>query len=175
MKPHHAALWIALASLAAASSCSSVPRGDARVSKAQFERLKSLDGAWVTTTESEGAPAGVEILYHVSAGGSTLVETILPGAPEEMVSIYHIDGPRLVMTHYCSAGNQPFMVAREGGDDSIVFECVGGANVDKEHGLYMQRAEFRFLSDARVDASWTAYRDGKPDHTARFALVRSWR
>lgn len=173
MKPHSAALLFALAALA---GCASTSRDAAPLSAAQFARLKSLDGAWVTTAESDGAPAGVEIVYRITGAGSALVETISPGTPEEMVSVYHADGARLVMTHYCAAGNQPFMVARDGAaTDRIVFECVGGANVDKEHGVYMQRAEFHFLDDARVDASWTAFRDGEPDHTARFALVRSWR
>lgn len=162
--------------LAVLTSCASTQRGSSQASRAQFERMKSLVGAWVATSDSEGPAAGAEVVYRLTGGGSALVETMLPGAEHEMVSVYYVDGDRLVMTHYCAAGNQPFMVARDTGDpDRIAFECVGGANVDMKHGLHMQRAEFRFLDAARIDANWTAFVDGKPDHTARFALVRSWR
>ncbi len=29
--------------------------------------------------------------------------------PENMITMFHMDGDRLLMTHYCGAGNQPRM------------------------------------------------------------------
>ena len=30
---------------------------------------------------------------------------------EDMISMFNLDGDRVVLTHYCAAGNQPRMVA----------------------------------------------------------------
>ncbi len=34
---------------------------------------------------------------------------ILGRGPENMITMFHRDGDRLLMTHYCGAGNQPRM------------------------------------------------------------------
>lgn len=165
-----------LALAAVVSSCAATPRAASADAAAQLERLKRLDGAWVTINGSEALPTGAEVRYRVTGGGTAVVETLFPSTPHEMVSVYHLDDGQLVMTHYCSTGNQPFMVARNAPDASrLVFECVGGANVDRKRGLYMSRAEFEFIDDARLNATWSAVKDGKPDHQARFELVRSWK
>lgn len=176
MKLSTAAPTLASILAAALAACASTPSGSPERAAAQFERLKSLAGEWVVVNDSGDVPAGTEVRYRVTGGGSALVETIMPGTEHEMVSVYHTEKGRLVMTHYCAAGNQPRMAARNGaGDERIVFEFTGGANVDEQRGLYMSRAEFDFVSPARVDASWTAVVDGKVDHVARFKLVRSWK
>jgi hypothetical protein len=175
MKTSLASRFACAALAAALSACAATPRGPAGDAAAQLERLKQLEGAWVTANGSEGAPPGSQIHYRVTGAGSTVLETIMPGTEHEMISVYHAAGGRLAMTHYCSAGNQPYMLAKPSGDATrLEFECVGGANVDRKRGLYMSRAEFEFVSESRVNATWTATMDGKPHHTVRFELVRSW-
>lgn len=170
----NALLCVAFA--AVVSSCAAAPRAPTTEATAQLERLKRLDGAWVTINGSPEMPAGAEVRYRVTGGGSAVVETLFPATPHEMVSVYHLADGQLVMTHYCAVGNQPYMVARPSADASrLVFECVGGANVDRKRGLFMGRAEFEFVDDARINATWSAVKDGKPDHQARFELVRSWK
>ncbi len=172
MRPALVTLSLASALLA---SCASTPRAPSASASAQFERLKQLAGDWVAVNGTEMAAGGAHVNYRISGGGSTVIETLFPDSPHEMVSVYHTANGQLVMTHYCAVGNQPFMVARPQTDDArLVFECVGGANVDRSRGLYMQRAEFEFVDAARINATWSAVKDGKPDHSARFELVRSW-
>lgn len=167
---------VTLSLACALAGCASTARLPAASAEAHFERLKQLAGDWVAVNGSEMAAAGARVSYRVSGGGSTVIETLFPGSPQEMVSVYHTAKGQLVMTHYCASGNQPHMVARAQPDDSrLVFECVGGTNVDFSKGVYMQRAEFEFVDAARVNATWSAVKDGKPDHSARFELVRSWR
>jgi hypothetical protein len=82
----------------------------ARISgKDAFEILKGFAGEW-TGKVAEGEPVpNPSVIYHVTAAQSAVVETLFPGTAHEMVTVYHMDGDKLVMTHYCAAGNQPHM------------------------------------------------------------------
>ena len=82
---------------------------------AALERLKALAGEWVAAEDGEMAKKGDLVArYAVTAAGSAVVETVFPGSAHEMVTVYHADGPDLVLTHYCMEGNQPRMRARDG-------------------------------------------------------------
>jgi hypothetical protein len=71
-----------------------------------FDQLKSLAGEWQGKTTS-GSP--VKLTYTVVSNGSAVMEDLLPSKNDEMITMYTLDGERLVVTHYCSAGNQPTM------------------------------------------------------------------
>jgi len=73
-----------------------------------FEKLKSLAGVWQSKSP-DGHP--LSISYEVVAGGSAVMETRVPVNEPSMISIFHLDGEKLRMTHYCSIGNQPRMLA----------------------------------------------------------------
>src|SRR3954463_13673328 len=78
---------------------------------AGLERLKKLAGTWVAA-DKDGKPTDqVVSVIKVTAGGSAVHETLFPGQAMEMISLYHLDGTDLVMTHYCALGNQPRMKA----------------------------------------------------------------
>src|SRR5258708_3038180 len=78
---------------------------------AGLEKMKTLVGTWVMA-DKDGKPTDeVVSVIKVTAGGSAIHETLFPGQPHEMVSIYTADGSDLVMTHYCMLGNQPRMKA----------------------------------------------------------------
>ena len=49
-------------------------------------------------------------LVRTTGGGSAVTETLFPGTAHEMMSVYHMDGDDLVLTHYCAGGNQPRMM-----------------------------------------------------------------
>ena len=143
---------------------------------AQFERLKSLEGEWVVTGEGAAQPEGQTVSYRITGQGSALVETLFAGTPGEMVTVYHRDGDALVLTHYCSLGNQPRMVAVPTGDpDAIRFRFDGGTNVDPRRGSHMHAVEHVLADDAHLRSTWTLYTDGEPSEHAEFQLVRSWR
>jgi len=170
---------ITLLALASASlaSCASMGFGDGNPqAAAQFERLKTLQGEWVTTSGGGDMPAGAVVRYHVTSGGTALLETISPDSPDEMVTLIHRDGDELVLTHYCTLGNQPHMVAEAGTDpNTIRFRFAGGANIDASKDQHMHSAEFTFIDDAHVTTKWTLHDGGKATEVAQFPLVRSWR
>src|SRR5207244_11802428 len=83
----------------------------AKATHAGLEKLKKLAGTWVEA-DKDGKPTDkVVSVIKVTAAGSTVQETLFPGQQMEMLSVYHVDGADLVMTHYCMLGNQPRMKA----------------------------------------------------------------
>ena len=105
--PHHvrsyamkfAACTICLAVLALPLFAGNPPESK---STPAFDMMKSLEGSW----EGDG-PDGktVHISYKVVSAGSAVMETIDHSEMEAaMVTVYHLDKDKLMMTHYCSAG-----------------------------------------------------------------------
>lgn len=76
---------------------------------AAFEQLKSLAGQW---EGKHGSGAVVHVTYQVVSGGSVLMERLQPQGEAEMITMYSQEGDRILVTHYCSAGNQPTMQTR---------------------------------------------------------------
>lgn len=145
----------------------------------QFEFLKSLEGVWTGTADAGGQRMPTEVHYSITGGGSAVKEVLFPGTDHEMVSVYHRDGPFLVMTHYCAAGNQPRMRAswtspppNLGAPMRIQFEFLDATNLPDPNAMHMHQALFQADARGGLKTTWTAYLDGKPNHTAMFELRR---
>ena len=112
--------------------------------------------------------------YRVTAGASSVLETIHPGTPKEMVTMYTLDGAKLVLTHYCMLGNQPRMLATIGGDSNeIRFDFESCGNLASPSDPHMHNAKLTFVDDDRLRAEWTLYKDAKPADAAVFELKRA--
>jgi len=135
----------------------------------RFEKIKTLAGDWIDA-EGDGSVAAS---YRVTAGGSAVVETMLPGTPYEMVTVFTIDKDDLVLTHYCAQGNQPHMKAIKGGEaGTIAFKFDGGGNMKSTNDGHMHDATFTFVDADHVKSTWQYYKDGKPGEKAEFSHVR---
>ena len=140
---------------------------------AGLERFKALAGEWVAAESGEMAHAGDLVArYHVTAAGSVVVEEVFPGTPHEMVTVYHLDGKDLVLTHYCMNGNQPRMRAKSSDGTRVVFEFDGGTNIDPRRDRHMHSATFEFVGQDELRSAWTEHIDGKPAGTHGMHLVR---
>lgn len=136
---------------------------------ARFDKLEALAGDWTKS----GGDGSVAATYRVTAGGSAVLETLHPGAADEMVTIYTVDRGDVVMTHYCAVGNQPHMKAvRGGGANAIDFKFDGGGNIKSPNDGHMHEATFAFKDADHVVSTWQFYKDGKPGEKAEFNLVR---
>src|SRR5262245_51932010 len=127
-----------------------------------FERLKALAGPW-TGTGADGTISNYT--YEVVAGGSALLERCeMPhdGVPVTMLTLFTLDGPRLLLTHYCMAGNQPRMQAQEMVGDTIAFEFLDATRLDSPDEGHMHRATFHFDGPDRLVTQWT-FRAGDKD------------
>jgi hypothetical protein len=75
-----------------------------------------------------------------------------------------VDGDRLLLTHYCDAGNQPRMVGTVSPDGkTITFKFIDATNLQPAQGGHMQSAVFTFIGADHHTETWTfAMADGKP-------------
>jgi hypothetical protein len=104
----------------------------------QFDVLKGMEGNWAGQNQ-KGQP--IEVTFRMTAGGSALMSEIHGHGPENMITMFHLDGDRLLMTHYCGAGNQPRMKVTSADAKSVSFEFVDGTNIGPGEG-HMQHVTF---------------------------------
>lgn len=152
--------------------------------QAALERLKGLAGTWVGSAwhdSTDGSTSAeipdVKFEYSITAGGNVVMERLFAGMPHEMVTMYHLDGTDLVLTHYCAAGNQPTMKATEmnlAADEAatLSFECIRLGNAESEDAGHMHMGKIVIIDADHIKGEWTGYKDGKPEGTARFDLHR---
>ena len=141
---------------------------------AAFARIKSLAGDWEAKNAS-GTKSHVH--YEIVAGGSAEVERFEDdsiGAANAMVTMYYLDGGRLLLTHYCMAKNQPRMLAESfdnsSGDLRFAFlDATGLANADAGH---MHSVAFHFADADHFSTAWQFFEGGKPKMTENSQYTR---
>lgn len=137
-----------------------------------FEALKGLEGDWVSLGEDGRAGDEVVLSYRVAAGGHAVLSTEFPGTDHEMITVYHRDGAGVAMTHYCSLGNRPRMVARSFAGRSAEFECAEGSELDAAGAKHVHRGRFVFHGEDEFESSWVLHDQGEPVWNAEFHVVR---
>jgi hypothetical protein len=100
-----------------------------------FDQLKTLAGHW-KGTNSGGAK--VELSYEVVSNGSVVMERLRTHAEPEMITMYSLEGDRILVTHYCSMGNQPTLetaplTAASGKFDFSFLRVSGTKTSDEGH------------------------------------------
>jgi hypothetical protein len=143
---------------------------------AALDRLKALAGEWVSAEDGQMSKKGqLTARYAVTAGGSAVVETVFPGGPYEMVTVYHAEGKDLVLTHYCMEGNQPRMRAKDVSGSRLDFAYDGGANIDAGKDRHMHSAWLELVGTDEIRSEWTEVADGKTVLVAKSHLLRKTR
>jgi hypothetical protein len=135
-----------------------------------FDKLKTLTGTWKGATE-EGKK--LSLTYKVVSAGSTVMETNNSDMHKDgMITMFHVDGDRLMMTHYCSIGNQPRMVAAPlAPDGKLVFTFLDGTNMTPED-THMHALTIVFHGKDRITEEWTLRAGGK-DQIHAMELTRA--
>jgi len=148
-------------SLAAAGFAAPAPANPA------WERLKSLVGEW------DGTEAGkpFHVSYKLVSSGTALMETMNGPDAMEMVTVYHPDGESILMTHYCSMGNQPRMRAKALESGKLVFRYVDAANVKSPNDPRMSGLVLTFTDADHLGADWT-HKMGSKEEVGHFAYTR---
>jgi hypothetical protein len=132
-----------------------------------FDLLKGMEGRWAGKNQ-QGEP--LEVTFRMTAGGSALMSEIHGHGPENMVTMFHMDGDRLLLTHYCGAGNQPRMKVVAADAKSVSFEFVDGTNIGPGDG-HMQQVTFTEPDADHHIEEWVFLDHGKQIEQ-RFTLAR---
>jgi len=123
-----------------------------------FATLKSMPGMWEGKTSQGDA---LQVSFKVTSGGSAVMSEIF--GHEDMITMFHLDGPqRLLMTHYCGAGNQPRMQGSLSPDGkTITFNFVDATNLATPDAGHMQRVVLTLLDGNHHTEEWTFLDHGK--------------
>jgi hypothetical protein len=111
--------------------------------------------------------------FRVTAAGSSVVETIFPGEESEMITIYHMDGDDLLLTHYCALQNAPILkFEKSTTPGEIKFVFLGGTNFDPKTDMHVHEGVMRIKDPNTVESTFVAFSDGKPRPMLRSTMKR---
>ena len=184
MKPLNFALVLGLMSVPslafAQAEAHSHPADQVAPSASQkaFDQLKTLEGSWVgqlTTSPQEPTVNGRFAQFSLlvtSRGNAFEHEMSVSGLPDHPLTVFYRDEDRLLLTHYCDAGNRPRMVGKVSPDGKTLefdFLDLSGGN---ERG-HMHHAVFTFIDENHHLEDWTYMMPGDHPMRAHFDLQRT--
>lgn len=154
----------------------SPPEPAATGAQAAFEKLKSLAGTYVGQLRLDNPDDQFDgrfghFTLRVTSRGNALVhELSLAGIPDHPVTVFYLEGDRLLATHYCDAGNRPRFVGALSPDGKrIEFEFLDLSGSD-EHG-HMNHIAFTFGDENSHVEEWT-FKFPQAEFRGRFELQR---
>lgn len=145
---------------------------EASRSSAAFDKMKSLVGTW----KGKSPKGEVTVTYKLVSNGSAVMEVNDSEEHKDgMVSMYTLDGSKLLMTHYCSMGNQPRMKCAGLSKDekSLVFSFIDGGNMDAKKDAHMHALTITFKDQDAMVQDWTMRTAGKDNMHVEIALTRA--
>ena len=156
-------ILVATAAVASAQQMQmQMPRASGPQSDAQkaFEKMKTLAGSW------EGTVMGIPINFTIraaSSGTAILHEgNTEKGVPNHEITMFYVEGDRLLATHYCDAGNRSNMEGKMSADGkSIEFNFLDVAGSTK--GGLVKRMMFTMIDANKHVVEFTFIMpNGKP-------------
>jgi hypothetical protein len=117
-----------------------------------FERLKTLVGEW----EGTNSAGPVKATYTLVAGGSALMERLQSANEPEMITMYSADGDHILITHYCSTGNQPQMKTEtmSGSTEKYTFTLVRVSGMKTQDEGHMVGLVLSFPDKDHLTQEW---------------------
>ena len=142
-----------------------------------FEKLKALSGTWEgkVTTDMPIPEAAQNSVMHVTlrttSRGNAVMHEMTSAGPDDPITMFYLDEGRLLLTHYCDAGNRPRMEGKLSPDGKTVefaFLDVAGSNQHQ----HMHHAKFTFIDLNHHTEDWTFMLGDNAVH-AHFDLRRT--
>jgi hypothetical protein len=149
-----------------------------------FDKLKTLAGSWegpatMIPPQADTEGTSTQVTLRVTSRGNALVhEMKAAGTPDDPtrydhpVTMLYMDGDRLLLTHYCDAGNRPRMAARVSPDGKTVefdfLDVAGGT----QYG-HMHHAVFTMIDANHHTEDWTYMMPGDKPVRGHLELQRT--
>jgi hypothetical protein len=166
-------LFCTTLSLVAASEKPAGREPDAESVSSLMSRFRGLAGVW----RGHSSKGWDETESYTLAGkGSTVmaVSHFIDTPEDSMVTMFHVDGDRMLLTHYCEEGNQPRLVASEigPGGSTATFTFLDGTGL-KEHPGHMHTVKFEFQDADHFTSQWSYFANGHESWTEKIAYERA--
>ncbi len=135
-----------------------------------FTKLQKLVGTW--ELKKPNGKTSETTVTSVS-GGAVLMITQPDEGHGSMITMIHPDGDRVLLTHYCSAKNQPRMVAEALPDGkSVKFNYLDATNVTESQPGVMRSVVLTMPDDDHLSQTWTFRTPDGKEMVETFNLVR---
>jgi hypothetical protein len=106
------------------------------------------------------------IQYKLISANTALVEVFGNPARQVTETIYHRDGERLLVTHYCAQGNQPRLKLRDGTPTgTLQFDFLDVTNLRRPGASHLVRIRFERTDATHLVRKETYEEDGKEQET----------
>jgi hypothetical protein len=140
------------------------PQSDAQKA---FEKLKTLEGTWegkASIDNKEFAKEGsdqIKVTLRVTSRGNALMHEMKGNSPDDPITMFYLDQDRLLLTHFCDAGNRPRMTGKLSPDGkTLEFDFLDISGKMLAH--HMQHAAFTFIDANHHIEEWTFQMGDKP-------------
>ena len=139
-----------------------------------FDRMKGLVGVWEGKADMGKGVEQFKVTYELTSAGNAIVEKFAAGQPHEMVTMYHDYNGKLVLTHYCSLGNQPHMELTTSGDGAMLFALSEKApNLVSLQETHMHAHGIVIDGKNSMTQTWTLYDKGAKANEVSVKLIRA--
>lgn len=134
------------------------PQSDA---KKAFAKLKTLTGSWQGTVMN----IPINFTIRVASSGTAILHegnTSKEGPPKNEITMFYVEGDRLLATHYCDAGNRSHWEGKMSPDGKAIefsfIEVTGSTR-----GGYLKDMVITMIdADHHIGAFTFVMSDGKP-------------
>jgi hypothetical protein len=164
-------LLVATLLLTTMLSAGNAPGNAGNDAAAAFARLKTLAGEWGANVDGKKS----HLTYEVIAGGSSIVEHESVQDMPEMLTVYYLDGNRLLLTHYCAAGNQPRLEAKSFDPQTgeLRFQFLDATNLTSANAGHMHNVTLRLLDNNHLSSEWQFFENGQQKFTEKAQYTRT--
>lgn len=150
------------ATIALSAACALAQTGAQKA----FTAIKSMPGTW----EGSSVEGPVTVTFKITSGGSAVMSEIV--GKEDMISMFHLDNDRLLLTHYCAVGNQPRMQAAVSPNGKVItFTYIDATNLTTPDAGHMQQMILTMIDDNHHTEEWV-FADHGGEHRVLFDLHR---
>jgi hypothetical protein len=110
------------------------------LARTAFDKLSALVGNW----QGKHARGVTGVNYRLTANNTAIIETWTMSPTRESVTIYTLDGDRLLATHFCPQGNQPRLaLTSQDTTGKYQFTFIDGTNlqvkgVSHQHAMWIR-------------------------------------
>jgi hypothetical protein len=178
---------LSFSTVAFAQTKAAAPESDAENA---FSKLKALAGNWegratLNPPSAHEDPGLMQVSLRVTSRGNALVHEMSgkddsnakrkadlnSTDSDHPITTFYLDGDRLLLTHYCDAGNRPRMVGKvspDGRKIEFTFLDVSGAT---QHGR-MDHAVFTIIDADHHTEDWTYLMPGNKPMQGHLDLQR---